>query len=83
LLYNAYPFSHPLDEFGTIMSSIIAQLAGYDQRIWESLQRVMPDLSPKIIKMAQAGSTKERRLHIDSGFLWQLDQKNSVLSEGV
>lgn len=43
----------------------------------------MPDLSPKIIKMAQAGSTKERRLHIDSGFLWQLDQKNSVLSEGV
>jgi hypothetical protein len=43
----------------------------------------MPDLSPKIIKMAQAGSTKERRPHIDSGFLWQLDQKNSVLSEGV
>jgi hypothetical protein len=35
----------------------------------------MPDLSSKIIKMAQAGSTKERRPHVDSGFLWQLDQK--------
>jgi hypothetical protein len=65
LLHNAYPFSHPLDEFGTIKSKIIAPLEGYDKIIWENLQQVMPDLSPKIIKMAHTGSTKECRPHID------------------
>jgi hypothetical protein len=45
----------------------------------------MPDLFPKIIIIAQAGNTKERRPHIDSGLIWQLfpkEIKNSVLSEG-
>jgi len=75
LLHSAYPFSHPLDEFGTIKSKIIAPLAGYDQIIWENLQRVMPNLSPKIIKTAHAVSTKRCRPHIDLGLLWQLFQK--------